>query len=720
MPTWILAMPPALLLLCKATLLLAVALLAHTTVRRRLSAAHRHLLLASALLSVLLLPLTTAVLPPWALEASTRRGAPAVWRTAVSDDDAQLASVGVTARQDGSTVDAADVRAARVRRSSDAAPAGVSIALVLLATYGAGVLVMLGRLARQQASVRRLARDAVTETDTSWTALLDDLCTTLHLRRRVRLLRSEDAASPMTWGILQPTIVMPAYAAAWSPERRRAVLLHELAHVARWDCLTQSLAALAETLYWFHPGVWWAARRLRVERELACDDAVIAAGMPAKRYAAELLAIARDARPTRHLQVALAFHEPSLLEGRMRAILDGARSRSAARRRTVLAGAALMSALVGAVATAQPRGGAPTLTEDLRIGGDSPELRFTAVDRIAVGRDGAIFVADSGGTRLRLYDRNGRFVRQVGSRGEGPGQFREVIGMTVLPTGELAVYDVFTKRISLYDAQGIFLRSMPSRVGGNWTGNDFYADREGNLYVFGIRYSREGRTPSPAERAKSQRFYLKLSPAGAILDTVDIPNSTAPPERGGFVIMTPEAYLEPFTNRLVYDLAPTGHLVWGYTKTYEFQIDQGGGRSIPVRRSFTPLPLGAEERAEWQGRADFYTRRGGPRSASSGTVIPAEKPAFRDLVVGDDGRIWVHRYAQATKRPLSRPPSDTLPPPLTWREIPTFDVFEADGRFFGTVILPEDTRVLARRGAQLWGVQVNAAKESFVVRYRMN
>lgn len=79
----------------------------------------------------------------------------------------------------------------------------------------------------------------------------------------------------------------------------------------------------------------------------------------------------------------------------------------------------------------------------------------------------------------------------------------------------------------------------------------------------------------------------------------------------------------------------------------------------------------------------------------------------------------VHRYAPATKRPLTRPPSDSLQPPLTWREVPTFDVFEADGRFFGTVILPENTQALARRGNQLWGVQVNAQREAFVVRYRM-
>ena len=76
----------------------------------------------------------------------------------------------------------------------------------------------------------------------------------------------------MTYGTRRPTLVLPASADAWTDDRRRAVLLHELAHVARRDCFVQRLTSLACALYWPHPGVWWAARRLRTERELACDD----------------------------------------------------------------------------------------------------------------------------------------------------------------------------------------------------------------------------------------------------------------------------------------------------------------------------------------------------------------------------------------------------------------------------------------------------------------
>ena len=96
----------------------------------------------------------------------------------------------------------------------------------------------------------------------------------------------------MTFGTWAPSIVIPATADLWPDDRRRAVLLHELAHVVRYDCLTQTLAIIVCAAYWPHPAVWWVARQLRVERELACDDRVLAAGAEARAYAGHLLDIA--------------------------------------------------------------------------------------------------------------------------------------------------------------------------------------------------------------------------------------------------------------------------------------------------------------------------------------------------------------------------------------------------------------------------------------------
>ena len=81
------------------------------------------------------------------------------------------------------------------------------------------------------------------------------------------------------------------------------MLLHELVHVRRHDLVAQLAAQAACCLYWFHPLAWLAARELRKERERACDDAVLAAGVPAADYAGHLLELARAMVQRRSLAV---------------------------------------------------------------------------------------------------------------------------------------------------------------------------------------------------------------------------------------------------------------------------------------------------------------------------------------------------------------------------------------------------------------------------------
>ncbi|MHC4406599.1 MAG: M56 family metallopeptidase, partial [Planctomycetota bacterium] len=84
-------------------------------------------------------------------------------------------------------------------------------------------------------------------------------------------------AQPFVWGWLRGSIYLPQqFVSSGTPEQRRAILTHELAHVARWDALANLVQIIAQAVFFFHPLVWWTNRRIRQEREKCCDEIVLA------------------------------------------------------------------------------------------------------------------------------------------------------------------------------------------------------------------------------------------------------------------------------------------------------------------------------------------------------------------------------------------------------------------------------------------------------------
>jgi TonB family protein len=176
------------------------------------------------------------------------------------------------------------------------------------------------------------------------------------IEREVQIRESADTAVALVWGLRRPVVILPVEAAGWEPERLRAVLAHELAHVKRWDLATHLLAQFACAIYWFHPLVWLAFHRMRQERERACDDTVLREGISGPEYAGYLINMVRSLA-TQPPADALAMAEARDLEVRVRAILDPAQRRRAAGRKpallTALAAAVLVLVLASPRATAQ-------------------------------------------------------------------------------------------------------------------------------------------------------------------------------------------------------------------------------------------------------------------------------------------------------------------------------------------------------------------------------
>jgi HEAT repeat protein/beta-lactamase regulating signal transducer with metallopeptidase domain len=232
---------------------------------------------------------------------------------------------------------------------------GLGAAQLALIAWSVGFVAVLLRLALGTARMRFIARRARPLSGGPWLRLAERLAGALGVRHRVIFLEGARSAMPMTWGILRPRVLLPEAVSEWPASRQRVVLLHELAHVKRRDCLTQLLAQAACALYWFNPLAWLAARRLRAEREHACDDLVLASGTRGSDYADHLLEIARSMRsvafPT---WAAVAMAHRSQLEGRLMAILDPEVPRRFPTRRRSVALAATVGVITVPIALITP------------------------------------------------------------------------------------------------------------------------------------------------------------------------------------------------------------------------------------------------------------------------------------------------------------------------------------------------------------------------------
>lgn len=174
----------------------------------------------------------------------------------------------------------------------------------------------------------------------AWAAAVARLSARTGLEKPVDIVVSPDVHGPIVTGLWSVTVLIPPAACSWSEARREAVLIHELAHVGRADLVAQLAAQALVTMHWFNPLAWYALREMRRDRELACDEAVLGAGVAPLDYASELLAIA-TAGPAGPLPAsALSMARASELEGRLSAVLD-ARPRPG-RRRVANAGLALL------------------------------------------------------------------------------------------------------------------------------------------------------------------------------------------------------------------------------------------------------------------------------------------------------------------------------------------------------------------------------------------
>jgi beta-lactamase regulating signal transducer with metallopeptidase domain len=370
----------------KGTALLVLAAIAATILRRD-SAATRHLVWLLAMVAMMVVPVLSAMLPQWRVlpEWAGILRHPVI----VDSRPASLAGPAQRAGESPQIVSPVEVERPVYQPPASHQPAGThrptgeltdsrpawpapqitplpgwnwTNALPLVWAIGFSVLVvrllaarwMLYRLQSEtrppsRATIMGSKATGAKATPDAIVTALEAVCRQLAIVRPVTVLIHPDKTIPIVWGILRCHLLLPGAARHWSGEQLRSVLLHELAHVKRRDTMAQLLTQIACALYWFNPLVWFAAWRLGVERERACDDLVLASGVRPSAYAGHLLEVVTQLSPARLTQsCGLAMARKSSLEGRLTAVLSGKRNRRGVTRMLVAA------AVVVAVAVAIP------------------------------------------------------------------------------------------------------------------------------------------------------------------------------------------------------------------------------------------------------------------------------------------------------------------------------------------------------------------------------
>lgn len=363
------------------------------------------------------------------------------------------------------------------------------------------------------------------------------------------------------------------------------------------------------------------------------------------------------------------------------------------------------------------------LVEELRIGEieGAEDYTFGNVLAIAPTRDGGAYVWDGRMTLLRRYDATGRYVRQIGRRGEGPGEYEQVSGMTMV--GDLLLFwDRYNHHLSVYDTTGTLLRwwkpagmSGVSGVLHPTTGDRVYLQQivgpvgpDGVPPLGYVSYDLQGR-PGPDTLRRAIRFDGRTPP---FLDAAG--------PRGGRVVELPYA-AAPFGG-----ISPLGHLVHGWGDQYALLDQRHDAPPLRIERDAPVVPVSDAERADEESRIAAELRRYDPGWEWASARIPATKPFVNRLLFGAEGRLWVERPG-----PSRRVPDDELPPepdyqnvlgplpPYRWRQSMRYDVFEPDGRFLGTVERPEGAELLHMRGDAVWGVVRDSLDVPYVVRWRV-
>ena len=389
---------------------------------------------------------------------------------------------------------------------------------------------------------------------------------------------------------------------------------------------------------------------------------------------------------------------------------------------------------------AHPNGG--TLEPELTIGvaNGAPEYMFGSVRDVLQLRDGSTLVLDGQAFALRQYDAKGVYVRTIGRRGQGPGEYTRPSRIAALPDGRILLVDGGTGRINVYSPSGESVATWALTTAGiRVLPTDIRVDTTGTTVVT-VSATRDGVSSGPR--------LLRLAPDGRVVDTVAAPDFgyTRPMVEAKGGTMSAGAVV-PFFPETPLAWSPLGYMVSGLPTRYAFELRMPSSRAassghalpamgyrgptpqwtfrdpiVSIRRSIPAVEVPEEQRSASRAGVEAILRNVDPGWRYFGPDIPRVKPPYKDLRVGEDGTIWI-QLSMPGERYMPDPPAPGSPmmgPVLPqWREPTVYDVFEPGGRYLGRLARPANVSLFRMARDRAWGTVRDDDDLAVVRRFRI-
>jgi hypothetical protein len=370
----------------------------------------------------------------------------------------------------------------------------------------------------------------------------------------------------------------------------------------------------------------------------------------------------------------------------------------------------LITGLAFAQDTVRVKAGAPAWgtnvgLKQLYVLGGPPEYQIGRVYSTAVDKQNRVYVFDGVSSQIRAYGADGKFLRNIGRAGAGPGEYRMVLGATIVDDSILSAYDVGGLRLVNFFPDGTPADMVQLKRPLTTMSGQLRSDTGDRLLLqASFIVAADGR--SSQSLPPGQQQIIRVARDGRFVDSMPVPHY-APIAEPSFNTFAPRSYSM---------FSSAGAVVFGTSDSYRFTIASFDAPPRVVEKSWTPVPLTGEERDQIVARYDEQVRQD-PRHPPYN--LSRTKPAFREIFTDQDGRIWVNIFTAATRRPLPRDTSKNALPPLDWRQDPTFDVFDPTGKLLGTVVLASGSMLWAARNDRVYVRSTGPEGEERLIAYQL-